>query len=358
MQKKTNYGQTAPRLPFCAPMPGMRENNSRLESIPILNKNHNEFNSHSTSTIDIVEFLYPSGSGKRFPLTRCLLSSVIECLYVTHDKDEHNFKTVLDILYKLLCDINEPNNTREEKLQVLTKLFNADGKTKYEGAENVSDPSLLLDEWAWMSFEMFYNYRKMDSIQYTVACLIYDLIPFINVTFDEMANAYKMRHALSSFLAVQIKNAAYRDDKIMCAIYKARKLADMYFTPSDTGKKAILQIALFIASDETSGTYDLNADIWRVKNILMGIFKCGAPAYVDRAIFTMNNIFSQILNYYKEISLTTASLSDMTMMTLERILMVEGNILDLFPSAPSQKPPVNRHNRVKRDDDDEFNFFY
>lgn len=330
---------TYPQVPYVAQMQSVNDLINKSSSRNTTISTDKEFNSHSTNTMKIVDFLYPQNQGKRYPLTRCLLSCLIENTYVNLPVEKQNFRTIIDVLKELLDDMNgRPNDTSIIRLAILSDFM-----------ESID----TMDEWVIMSYEMFFNYSKTESQKYTVACLLYDLIPLINVSFDKIVNAINNRYTLQAVIAYQAKGAVYDNDMPMRYIFQGRAMADKLFSQNDTTKKAILQIPLFLAADDINESCELNYDLIHVKNIMMDMISMGAMRYAEKDIFNTDTVFSTVMQAYAAIAQSSDSLRDMVIMTLERILMIEGNVQTLLPQKePESKSFASKPSRKSKDIDE------
>lgn len=345
--KETNYGFTMPNRQACA--------EELMQSVRKMKATQNQLTS-----MDIVELLYPTypPTKKRFPLTRCLLVSVIESVTLLRPKNEHNFRTVIDILSDLLEDINDSTNTRSKKLRVLTTLFvanpnpNEDYSTYLDWTQ---DLNINLPAYVYRAMELFYHYGKIESQQYTVAGLIYDLMPLMDVTFDEIRNAMKNRQTIKEIVAFQEKNAMYKDDRATMLIHKVRKISETLFASSEPTKSSIFQAAIFAVIDSRS-QLDLDFSIELVKDRLMLAFRDCQDLRTSKAIYKSN--IGHVMNWYCQIA-ESSNVSDMIVFVMERILMLQGNVSDLILPQRSigyQDAPKKKTAKTINDDDDNFLF--
>lgn len=292
----------------------------------------------TVNTMDIVNLLYPINppSRRRYPLTRCLLGYLIEFIKVHKSEDEHNFKTVVNLLSNLLQDINNPKLNGEDKLRSLDSTY-------YDDYGND------LDEKFINMYKLFYHYDKMDSQQYTVAGLLYDLIPLVNVSFKEIESVIKNGKTTKDIIEHKKKAAMYEDNRPLLIFYKIREIAERLFTQAEPLRQSVMQIALLQAM-EKHGHLDLNFDIEQVQLYLMNI-------YTDNKVMNApdiqcNNELTETIGWLFQIAESTASLKNTILNVSERIIMAKGNVEDLFGKSTEFISMLDGYSKFK----DEFFF--
>ena len=270
----------------------------------------------NVETMDMVNFLYPiyPPSRRRYPLTRCLLGYLIEFIKSEKKEEDHNFRTVIDIISNLLNDINDKSIEGKDKLDSLEKTF-------------IDEDGCCLDERFRNMYELFYHYDKMDSQQYTVAGLLYDLIPLVNVTFKEVESAIKNRKSLNDIIEHKKKSAMYQDNKPLLIFYKIREISERLFTQAEPIRQSIMQIAL-LQSMEKRGSLDLNFDVEQVRLYLMRVY-LGNETMIEPDI-QCDNELTQTIGWLFQIAESASSLRNMILYVSERILMAEGNVEEIF----------------------------
>ena len=281
------------------------------------------------ATVVITDFLYPNTVRPRYPLTRCLLMSLIEYVRLNKDKKEHTFRAVINILSDVLEYMNN-GKTEDEKLSGFKKYFDPEGKNFYNSDGYQKCSSIQMPNWVWRAYDLFYNYSKIDSQHYTVACLLYDLIPFADMRFIEFYSAIMHNQKIRDIVTHQEKNAIYQDDK--CAILSNRvgKIADRLFSTSEIVKKSIFRAAVLQIVDNRlveENFFDLNFDIEELKTFLMRVIY---ESEWNAGIQTYNNQFGDLIKWYTQIAYSSTALSDVTMSVVERILVEEGPINELI----------------------------
>ena len=221
------------------------------------------FVSHNLSSIvktrDIVNFLYPTGRGskRRFPLTKSLLTYLIEIVKLNEKEKDQTFEYVVDILVDVLEDLNDPDIKEERKLRVLEETFNNEGGKDF--------PEDIIN-----MYEMFYFSDNLESKQFVVACLLYDLIPLMNVHFSEIESAIQNGHTVKHVLEYQRSTAVYKNDIPMLAFYKSKAIASDLFGEDDVMRSATLQFAMIFTMLSKG---DMVFDCKDTKDFLMKWYK-------------------------------------------------------------------------------------
>ena len=211
------------------------------------------------TTRDVVNFLYPTGGGskRRFPLTKSLLTYLIEIVRLNEKEKDQTFKCVIDILVDVLEDLNDPDVQEERKLRVLEETFNNEGgKDFHEDIVNM--------------YELFYFSDNIESKRLVVASLLYDLIPLMNVNFTEIESAIKNEHTIKRVLEYQKSTAVYKNDIPMLAFYKSKALAKNLFGEDDVMRSATLQFAMIFTMLSKG---DMVFDCKDTKDFLMQWYK-------------------------------------------------------------------------------------
>lgn len=287
----------------------------------------------NSGTMVIVDFLYPPNSKRRQPLNRCLLISMIEYVRLNREKDQHDFGTILEILSSIMEDLSYGVN-REQKLAGFREYFqiDPDRESLYKLA-GMEPTKIDMPDYAWRAYNLFYNYSKIESQHYATACLMYDLIPFADMTFGGLYSAIMHGQKIQDVIAHQEKNAIYQDEHGVVLVNKVRRISDKLFSVSEVSKKSVFIAAVLDVLDSkimNGGDFDLNFDIEEVKCRLMKVigeheWNCTINMY-DRK-------FCNRFTWYAQITDASEALSDVAATVAERILVEEGGVEDLLVTA-------------------------
>lgn len=316
MQKKTKYGASVPNFA----MSNFKDNVA-----------HDD-------TMNIVEFFYPTfpATKRRYPLTRCLLGALVESIKCYEPKEDHNFGTVIEYLNDILKDINNPEKTeKQDKLDVLNKLFYPDdytGRLEYRGKSRLWQ-DIKLPEWAVDMFELFYYYDKLDSQQYTVACLLYDLIPYKNVSFEEIGIAIENNRSANELIDFQKKTAMWKGDNATMALFKIREVANKLFSPTDVIRQSAFQLAAFSVL-EKQDSLDLDFPVKSVRKVAMHAYTSGR-LYCDDGMDTpVHNTARLLMNIFE----SSASRQGILIHVVERLFDMDMPLKELLPSGQAGSP--------------------
>lgn len=316
MQKKTKYGATVPNFV----MSNFKDNVA-----------HDD-------TMNIVEFFYPTfpSTKRRYPLTRCLLGALVENIKRYEDKEDHKFGTVISYLNDILQDMNNPTKTeKKDKLDVLNKLFSPDdynGDLEYNGKIRLWQ-STKLPDWAIDMFELFYYYDKMESQQYTVACLLYDLIPYKNVSFDEIGIAIENNRPASELVDFQKKMAMWKGDNATMTLFKIREISNKLFSPTDVIRQSAFQLAAFSVL-EKQYSLDLAFPVKAVRQAVMHAYT-GGHLYCDDGVDTpVHNTARLLMNIFE----SSASRQGILIHVAERLFDMGMTLKELLPAGQEGSP--------------------
>lgn len=311
MQKRNeNQGRSTPKFPL--PLPNMTDND----------------------TMNIVEFLYPTypPSRRRYPLTRCLLGCLVENVKVYEPEEKHNFKTIIEILSDLLTDMNDESIDEEDKLRVLSKLFYTDdcADAEYNGIVRVGQ-DIRMSELSTDMFQLFYGYNKFDSQKYTVAGLLYDLIPLVNVSFADVKTAIKNSKDINDLIEFRQKAAVFNDNKPMLLLYKCNQIAKRLFPQDVPIQRSVFQIAVLKAV-EKHGSLDLHVDFSNIKRYLMHVYN-GHTELSSDLMECGDGVLINVMSWLYQIATSSNSISNTILNVSERLLMAEGYIDEVFTES-------------------------
>lgn len=288
----------------------------------------------------IVEYLYPSSPGynRKYPLTRCILHSLIEYITAMEPKENHNFKRLLEILDEILCDLSNMDSTKEKGIPTLNYLFGlkSNSNVTYDSVQKA------LPTWAISAFELFYYYSKIESQRYTVSCLVYELLPYIDMTFAEMCRAIAKNEPVSNILLHQSKQAMYSGNRDL-DIYLSTRLYSKILFPAnyDIMKNCIFQLAVLDSIKSTSNPLLVgNVKMADIHNSLMDRFKKSCDNDMMGLIAPKMDCpelcidYRAYLNHILEVA---DSLSDLIMSTAELTLFYEGTLEEAISSLHKGK---------------------
>ena len=278
-----------------------------------------------TYTLEMLKFLYSPTFSRRYPLTRCLFMSVVEYVSRYKSENEQNFTTVVEILNQLLCDLSDDRKTKSERLKILLD--------KYHSYISTDDNELFLNypDWAIDAFHAFYYYNKIEAQQYTIACLLYDLIPLVHMSFEEMHNAIKNNRKLNEIIDFQKQQAIYRGYKDFDQMMKIRVISDKLFHQTDIAKKSLFILATFLTeftlTEHNLQCANMNFEIKRIRELLKQILKNNNIESDD--FFEAKNELTTTMLYYKNIA-ESAELNNVVSNVLERILFLNTNVNNMY----------------------------
>lgn len=203
----------------------------------------------------IVESFFPGHMDA--PLSRCLLFYIIENL-LARDDCQKTFGEIIEILNYILEKINNLENLDGVKLNIFDDLF------KFQ---NGSDKENIGDE-AWTRF-LVVKQCDVKLIKYAIAYMIYDLIPYRNLTFDafliemEDLSLYDITRSLE-------QKAKLEKDKVYENNAKIRRVVEYILSPSrrDVAEKSLLYLSILYTMDDWD-KIDFNITLGDIRNTLM-----------------------------------------------------------------------------------------
>lgn len=276
----------------------------------------------NTYTEEFLDFLYPEGpTNKRLPLTRCLFYGLVELISVFKEPQKQNFKTVIEILDRMLLVTHNQSITQDQRIEIFLKEFHQIPKS------SKVEMDLELEEYA---IDAFCYYDKVDVQKFTIACLMFDLLPLINMSFEEMHIAIQNGQNFEDVKNFQTKKAMYENNQAFMRIMSARLVANILFNKNDITQKSMFivayQIAEYFEATYNGLTNALHFHVNEVKNELQTIIKSGFIHCEE--MFAIDHPIVNFVKYYKHIC-ESAEVVNIAVHVLERILLLDCDVSDI-----------------------------
>lgn len=265
---------------------------------------------------EFLNFLYPeSQTGRRSPLTRCLFIGLGQMISLFKEEEEQTFQLMIEYLDKMLLITQNKDISQSERVQLLLNQF-------YEiGDEFKTQIDLEIEEYA---IDAFCYYDKVDAQRYTIACLMFDLLPLINMNFRALHIAIENHQTTDEIISFQSKQALYNQDNDYRRILYSYIIAKHLFNKNDVTKKSMFIVAALMAEffevNYNGLTVALDFHIDSVKDELRSIIKKGKIECDE--LFAIDNRFVNLLTYLKHIS-EASEITNIAVHVLERILFFD-----------------------------------
>jgi hypothetical protein len=233
------------------------------------------------------------------------------------------------MLSSIIEDFNYGVN-REEKLKGFDEYFKISSDTigfyKLAGMEI---PKIDMPDYAWRAFNLFYNYNKIEVQHQATKCLMYDLIPFADMTFVELYSDIMYGKKYQNVVDNQEKKALCDNETGIILVNKVKHIADKLFDADNFFQKAAFISAVLTVVDArwlNDDQFDLEFDIELVK---LRLLKMIDEREWNWTMSKYDDGFCDRTLWYLQSTAPEPSI-DETIEVVERLLVEEGNIEDLI----------------------------
>lgn len=297
-----------------------------------------------TSTIQILDFLYPRPNrlDSQLRLTRCLLGCLLENIQTYRPKEEQNFKTVIGILNELLQDMNDNSiKNQKEKLRALEELFYKDEckNTKYNNAAKTSQTREVSDVCMNM-FRLFYEHNSINHQKQTVSCLIYEMIPLMNASFEDIESTISNQKTLDEFFTYKELSAALSHDRQMVVLYGLFEIAKELCPQGIPTQRSILLLSI-LREIKISSKWRADIPFKDIRASLMEDYKklsVQMPEWAKQNDYTLANV----ANWLYQIVCASDVAQNAILHIAEKMLTYDGKV------EISDTVTMSKHSNLKR----------